>query len=288
MEGRLSNLSQIMDSDRTKSSSSYTGPGDIVSSAKGWWGLRAYTAAVAATGTQKAITISDGGGANSADILILTTGSLDAATLDAWIIAHGTAHVDKAWDQSGNGNHLTKSGTNRPTMVASGIGSRYAMAFAAASSQELLNAGTTLTASGLPFSQMTVCNRTGSTSSQGDVFALNATGIGIIGYTSSANTLEMYDGAVANITGGAADNTWLAFQGMFNGASSKAYVNGTATNSLDTGGGGNIGANPTIRWGENGFGQFLDGKSVEIGYWNGDISGTFATMNSNIRAYWGF
>jgi hypothetical protein len=44
---------------------SYTGPGDVVSGAKAWYGLRAYSAATAGT---KAIRLCDHLGANCADI----------------------------------------------------------------------------------------------------------------------------------------------------------------------------------------------------------------------------
>ena len=53
----------------------YTGPGDIVSFTA-WYGLRAYSAAVAATGTQKAINITRASDSEVCDVLIATSGSL--------------------------------------------------------------------------------------------------------------------------------------------------------------------------------------------------------------------
>lgn len=55
---------------------SYTGPGDIVGSALGWWGLRGYSGAVAATGTQPSVNVRRSSDNVACDILIATNGDL--------------------------------------------------------------------------------------------------------------------------------------------------------------------------------------------------------------------
>lgn len=62
------------------SGTTFTGPGDIVSGATAWYGLRGYSAAVAATGTQKAINVRRQSDNATSDIVILTNGNLDVAT----------------------------------------------------------------------------------------------------------------------------------------------------------------------------------------------------------------
>lgn len=62
------------------SGATFTGPGDIVSGATAWYGLRGYSGAVAATGTQKAINVRRQSDNTTSDILILTNGDLDVAT----------------------------------------------------------------------------------------------------------------------------------------------------------------------------------------------------------------
>src|ERR1700674_4751869 len=62
----------------------YTGPGDIVASATAWYGLRAYNAAVAATGTQKAVNIRRASDNTTADEVILTTGAFDIASANTF------------------------------------------------------------------------------------------------------------------------------------------------------------------------------------------------------------
>lgn len=78
---------------------SYTGPGDIVSGATFWGGLRAYSGAVAATGTQKSVNVRRASDNSAQDILILTSGALDTASA---LTFAGT-------DTSGN---ATSSGTS--------------------------------------------------------------------------------------------------------------------------------------------------------------------------------
>lgn len=64
--------------------SAFTGAGDIVSGATAWYGFRGYSAAVAATGTQKAINVRRQSDNTTSDILILTNGNLDTTTANSF------------------------------------------------------------------------------------------------------------------------------------------------------------------------------------------------------------
>lgn len=75
---------------------SYTGPGDIVASAAGWWGLQGYSAAVAATGTQKAVTVRRASDNATQDIVILTTGLLDVASVNSFAGTDATGNATSA------------------------------------------------------------------------------------------------------------------------------------------------------------------------------------------------
>lgn len=70
---------------------SYTGPGDIFASAAAWYGVRAYSAAVAATGTQKAFNISRASDSALQDIVILTSGVVDVASYNTFVGTDATA-----------------------------------------------------------------------------------------------------------------------------------------------------------------------------------------------------
>ena len=58
---------------------SYTGPGDVVSGATAWYGLRAYNAAYA-TGSNNAVNIRRASDNTTSNIVILANGSLDTVT----------------------------------------------------------------------------------------------------------------------------------------------------------------------------------------------------------------
>lgn len=70
---------------------SYTGPGDIFASAAAWYGVRAYSAAVAATGTQKAFNILRASDSALQDIVILTSGVVDVAGYNTFVGTDATA-----------------------------------------------------------------------------------------------------------------------------------------------------------------------------------------------------
>lgn len=88
--------------------SSYFGPGDVLSGATAFGGLRAYNAAYA-TGSNPAIDVVDSSGTNLTTIHILSTGFIDTAALTTFNTAHGTPSVTKLYDQTGNGNDATQT-----------------------------------------------------------------------------------------------------------------------------------------------------------------------------------
>lgn len=73
----------------------YQGPGDVVSGATAWYGLRAYNAAYA-TGTNKAINVRRASDNTTQDINILTTGALDIASANTFATQDATASCTSA------------------------------------------------------------------------------------------------------------------------------------------------------------------------------------------------
>lgn len=99
---------------------SYTGPGDIVTGATAWYGVRAYNAAYAATGTGKAVNIRRASDNSAMDIVILTNGKLDVTTASTFC-ASTTCYVTEWYDQTGNGKNATQTTAgNQPTLAFSG------------------------------------------------------------------------------------------------------------------------------------------------------------------------
>jgi hypothetical protein len=70
--------------------SGYTGPGDVVSGATAWYGLRAYNAAYA-TGSNNAINVRRASDNSTSNIVILSSGAVDVATYNTFVGTDATA-----------------------------------------------------------------------------------------------------------------------------------------------------------------------------------------------------
>src|SRR5678816_1891867 len=103
---------------------SYTGPGDIVASAKSFWGLRAYTNASIGGNCIDVKRASD----NTTNTFVTVAGGLvDVASITTFLAAT-TGTVTKAYDQTGNGFHLITDGVHAlPIMGLSVLGAMPAM-----------------------------------------------------------------------------------------------------------------------------------------------------------------
>jgi hypothetical protein len=64
----------------TSCTGGYQGPGDVLSGAAFWYGLRGYSCAYAGPGTNKAVNIRRASDSNTTDVVILANGSLDIAS----------------------------------------------------------------------------------------------------------------------------------------------------------------------------------------------------------------
>jgi hypothetical protein len=81
--------------------------------------------------------------------------------------------------------------------------------------------------------------------------------------------------------------TFFSLQGVFNGASSVATVNGTdTTGTVGTNG---ISGAHVLQMADDDFGEALGGAIVEQGVWPiAFSSGQRTSMSSNKRTFWGF
>jgi len=259
----------------------YTGPGDVTTFVV-WYGLRAYSAAYAAS-LGPCIGLVDQAGANAITINVLANGDVDVASVSTWVTAHSvtTIRVSDLFNQASAG-HTLHQGTlaAMPVLGLSVLGSHPAIQNT--TTTDVVDAGGTLTQA-QPLTISTVAERT----------SLNGTGLQVIfgnqsvdpsvGYH-GANTAILFAGSFsADVT--ATDSVFHAFQGVFNGASSSLMVDTTANTGLNPGTDGissngmmiNNGSFPSIQ-------NFL-----EAGLISGAASGTIQTnLNSNQKTYWGY
>lgn len=266
----------------------YQGPGDIISGALAWWGLRCYNAAYAgnvadvwdgATGstTETLLTCSAGGTINETINPLSTTCAV-------------SCKIKTLYDQSGA---LSCTGStacdlaqatnaNRPayTQNCTGLGAGKPCATFVAASTQSLRKTTNIFTQAQPLSQSTIAQRTGSTTSFNTVCGSSGSALE---FNSTANRLGAFFGA--HVSAVANDNTWHAEQLLVNGASSSLMIDGSSSSV-------NPGTNTVsgnLQVGVNGVNAVpLDGTFTECGMWAGDKSASFGALNTNQHSYWGF
>jgi hypothetical protein len=238
---------------------SYTGPGDLTTTGYfTWGGLRAFSAACAAA-TVKCINVVDGSGLNATDILVLSNGAIDVASLTTWIGAHGTAHVATIYDQSGTVASYTNNFTqgtvaNMATvnMSPTGLGSgQIALNFTTSTFYDTANQF-----AAQPLVMSSFHNDTGSaglalilSGANGNLQVAVDGGSGSAGYIFAGNV----------VTFSISKNTWYSLQ---------CYVGATSTGFLELNG-------TTILSGQD-FGAFAStGQPIQI---NGYSSGANSPM----------
>lgn len=268
----------------------YSGPGNVVSGATAWWGLRAYTTAVRGTKAANVCNVSD---VTCVDFLTdATTGALVVTTVGGSSCSVVVCTVKTLYDQSGS---LSCSGAvacdlaqatiaNRPQLIVSnGITGKAALLYNG-TSQELVN--NLPTGKNQPFSWSLVANTTNSASQQ---TAAGAKTDARIGYNNSgANTVFCFNGTVLTAT--ASDGAWHGIQAAFNNAGSPqgdCNVDGVATTGNDgiTQFGGSsysLGSNTGV--------EFFKGSIAEGGFWGAVAfsAGNSSSMSVNQKSFWGY
>lgn len=266
----------------------YTGPGDVVSGASAWWGLRCYNNAY--NGNLADITNS-ATGSTTGTRLQCSTGNVITALVSgsACTFVTGNAcsslattcatacNVRELYDQSGNTNHLVQSGNSaRPAFTQNCLNTTLpCMTFTTASN---LSDSTAMSVA-QPNTISMVIDRTAAAFT--DYLTANGDNTGMIA-PSSANTIELYNaasGASSGVT--VSDNAWHAIQGIANGAGSSIQVDATPNTGLSVGTTAFGAGGPDF--GQNGF----TGKAAEFGIWPIGFSGTQQTnMCHNQFTYW--
>jgi Alpha-L-arabinofuranosidase B, catalytic len=259
---------------RARPEPSYVGPGDIVSGAAAFYGLRAYNAAYA-TGANKAINVRRVSDNTTMDILILANGNLDVATATTFLAAT-TGYITEWYDQTGNGLHMVQATAgSQPQLV---LGSPSQVLFSG--SQYLL---TTFANVPQPYSVVSAVETTSASTNY------------LFGYNNSSefgfDSSQVFAYAGANVPEVTFPlSVFEALQIVFNGASSTFNIAGTITTMSATP--GTIGISNTAN--ETGLGCGGGPTSPFIGdlgelavYPAALTSGQQASLHTNLSAYWG-
>lgn len=269
----------------------YIGPGDIQSGADYYIGVRAYSSATRGQALFDLRRTSDSTACTGVPS-DATTGKLDltvatpcpgTTTASAWCAAT-TCVVSKAYDDSGSSHpFLQVTAANQPTLTASCGGLVSIPCITCAGSQWLdKSGGSTINQ---PYTYSVVAVRTATFTVQNTIMGSYAASTSTLVFDSTANKIQLYGGTALLVTG-IADNSFHAFQGIFNNASSTLYIDGTANNG--TAGAGALAASNTI-CSQTGHTNNMTGSIMEsMIYPIGFSGGIQSSMNNNQRAYGGF
>ena len=261
------------------SAPSYTGPGDIISGAKIFIGLRAYNAAYA-TGSNPAADVCDAAtGLTCSTINILSSGYFDTATAAASLACAVKCIITKFYDQTGNGNDFT-------SVSSSGI-----LTFNCLSTYPCIDtsaganpySGTTLTQAS-PMTLWAISNRT-SGSSYSTLFGAT-TADTEFGFVNASDAYIYGNPNELDLTG-VSNNTWHALLSILNGSSSSINADGTQqTGTLGTSG-ITSSANAFLAFNAGGT-QAVFAFTMEFGLWPSAFSaGNITAMNANGHAAYG-
>lgn len=257
---------------------SYTGPGDLATY-KGWWGFRAYSAAVAVSGTQKAAKIVKTSSGEKCDFLIATSGDIGnstacdmgTGTVSLATFCAGGCTIDQWYDQTGNGNHAFGNLNDQLTVSClnghpcfHNAGSGYLSTLASTTNQ--------------PFSTTFVAERTGGTLSANGILAGASNAV----YWNGANTIHAFFGADIQQT--ASDSAWHVINFSVTGGSGNLNVDGTAaTGSV---GGNAMDPNFLITAATTAPSSVVTGDVAEGGILATDVSASFHNICLNMKAYY--
>ena len=274
----------------------YLGPGDVVSGATAWWGLRAYSSV--ATGSNTVRLRRDSDNTEQDFVTLSPTGALDTASITSF---KGAANlfVVKLYDQAGTNDMVQATAANQPTLTTSPV----RMVFGGGN-QILLTAGNV--SQTRPWTKSVVAMRTSNFTSQQNLLQDTTGGFSTLYFTSSANTAACSAcGANQVFTGLAADNTFHTIIGTAKSSGTEdAWVDstnqsGTAT-GVDISGGESYGSGSTVGSSPL-YGQELEAaiwpvafnsaqglalSANQLNYWFGSYTGP-GDIVGGATAWWG-
>jgi len=265
----------------------YTGPLDVIASAKACYSLRACSSAKRGTKAVNACN-STGGGDVCVDLLTdASTGNLVAQSVNSGTCP-GTNCTIKIWYDQTAGNACAGATTcdvtqatvaNRPTLEANILNTTLPAAhFVATSTQKMVGANSLTVAQ--PLTLSVVAEHPSGTAALVGIFSDTSTPTGFFFSSTTANVALFASALTANVA--ASDNAFHTFESLFNGASSSIFMDGTANTGLSSGASGFASA---VNIGTTGFEP--TGFVTEAIIWSGDQTASQTSLCHNQRLYFG-
>lgn len=257
---------------------SYIGPGDVVSGATAFWGLRAYNGAYASA-QSKLANICTPLDAVCADVSSNSSGNFNLSAVGSLTCNNSTSicTVKTLYDQTGNGNDLTEATiASRPVLTVNCLNTSLpCMTFTPTQHLETsaLSVSTSYTITGVGEA---------TSGSFPTFFSSNSGGAALV-YLGATAKFYCYNNLLSQTQ---AQGTFHTIAGVCDD------VGGTAQFSID----GNIvtgslafaALSGTTALGDDTQGDPLTGSIAEAGIWASEFNSTqIGNMNSNQNTYWG-
>lgn len=272
----------------------YVGPGDVVATARGWWGFRAYTTATMGT---KALNVCLPSDTACADVntdavtgLVPNTVTISGSTCNNSTVQ---CTIKTLYDKSGNALDFTQATiANRLNFTVSCTGLTASTPCGTAAGGANYTFANTVNQGTSPnYTWTCAAKRTSAFTSSGECISYYNGSFLSIGYLNSTNTAYFYSGGGGSATNSSAtDNAWHALIGRGDLTTPVLYMDGTSSNAPNASstildGTGTI---ALMRDGDGSANPFT-GTFFEAGLWLTQFTPTQASnMNSNMHAGGGY
>jgi hypothetical protein len=254
----------------------YSGPGDAVSGAVAWWGLRAYT--LASIGAN-AVRLREDGLNTEQDFVTIAGGGLDLAAISTFKGANNL-FVVKLYDQVGSNHMLQATAGNQPKFTLAVIGAKPVLEGDGARS--LQSTSNMTQAQPVTTSSVFYHFAAGGRDRLFGTLADNTWGGGVNDTTANRIFISA-SGTPVEVT--ATDDTWRAVQWVFNDTSSDLNVDG----SVNTVSPGTVGQGAALVHYMDNYSDQWNGYTTEFGLWASAFSSAQSSaMSANQHTYWGF
>ncbi len=271
----------------------YTGAGDVVSGAVGWWGLRAYNSADRGNALINVCNVADVACADMSSNAV--TGALTITTIGGSDCSIVVCTIKTFYDRSGNAKNLTQATiANRfvLTLNCAGLAAGLPCATALGSASQCYVGPSNSTVAS-PYTVVYLAKRT-ATFTAYDTVLSESSDHSESGFGNAADSAYMAGTAVSVNVAGAINSQWKVLQNNFvtGVGASTLTVNSTDT-AVSIGTAAFTGTFVMGVWGNAGpacgTNQFFTGTFTEGGFWPSTFSGANRTaMFNNLLGYWGF
>jgi hypothetical protein len=271
-------------------STSYVGPGDIVSGSIGWYSCaRVYNAAAATISTSMCDLVDSaaptvvvctlrGSSTGYVDLTAYCPGSTTPAALCATKTG-GKCNVSQMYDQSGSSHPMVEATASvQPVLVFSSLNGLPGITGVTANNT-ILGTSATITQT-QPFSTSGVFKRTSVSGNFDAVMGLSLVGAILFGGGTTTGKASIDDDTIYSPASPAMpENAFTAMQAFYSGTSSLLTIDGTDS---ATGYAGTYGISGTVRIFRGNACCTMTGTIMETGIWNASFSsGNRTAMNAN-------